>query len=426
MPTTVFYSWQSDRPEKDCRYFIEDAIKAALKALARDAELQNALREPVTFDKDTMDEPGFVKIFETILEKIEKATVFVTDLTFVATRPKGEPTPNPNVLIEYGYALKAFGEKGTRRVIAVMNIAYGEPTRENMPFDLLGRRNAVTYNLPGDADSDTRSARRKELIDDLTKALRVFFASDFYRDTQPKPPAPPLRELRRPKFGEARFRTPTEAIGTFQDMESQFLGTPQPKGYFLNDGPAMWLRVTTNLAPLTTLNITELNRRIGALGTFPLSALGGANAIISSSDGCGICLSTNTEKTPNLVFVFKDGEVWAINTFSLQNRQQLIILDEPIWARSLQAAAEFLNAAGFPGPYRWIAGMEGVNGRYFMPKDALQRKFGPCLSDIPQKEGIFNLEDDPAKALEPFFELVWDQCQVERPKNNPSSPATAT
>ena len=147
-----------------------------------------------------------------------------------------------------------------------------------------------------------------------------------------------------------------------------------------------------------------------------MTALGGANSIISSADGVGICQSTYTDNTPNVVFAFKDGEIWAVNTSSLQYRPQLIVLDERVWANSLRIAAEFLNAAGFSGPYRWIAGMEGVNGRNIMPKDGLQRQFGPCLSDIPVKEGIFNLDDDPAATLEPFFELVWDQCQLQRVK----------
>ena len=128
----------------------------------------------------------------------------------------------------------------------------------------------------------TRKQQQEQLTAAFYNALKLFFESQFYKDTLPKPPAPPLRELRKPRFGEARFRAETEALGTFQDIESQFVGTPQPKRYFLNDGPAMWLRVTTNVAPATTLNITELNRRIGALGIFPLASLGGANAIISS------------------------------------------------------------------------------------------------------------------------------------------------
>jgi hypothetical protein len=68
--------------------------------------VEEAVREGLTLDKDTRGVPGSPPLFDTILKKIEGATVFVPDLTFVGTRSNGEPTPNPNVLIEYGCALR--------------------------------------------------------------------------------------------------------------------------------------------------------------------------------------------------------------------------------------------------------------------------------------------------------------------------------
>jgi hypothetical protein len=54
----------------------------------------------------------------------------------------GRPTPNPNVLIELGYALPAVGDE---RVILVFNTAYGE--FKQLPFDLKMRR-ALPYHMP--------------------------------------------------------------------------------------------------------------------------------------------------------------------------------------------------------------------------------------------------------------------------------------
>lgn len=68
--------------------------------------------------------------------------MFVADLTFCGNRVGGGPIPNPNVLIEYGYALKVLGES---RVVAVMNTAHGQASRDNMPFDLLNRRFPISY-----------------------------------------------------------------------------------------------------------------------------------------------------------------------------------------------------------------------------------------------------------------------------------------
>ena len=78
----------------------------------------------LSVDRDTRDVPGSPPIMETIFGKIDRAAVFVSDLTYVAERMAGGRTPNPNVCIEHGYALKALS---WRRVIAVMNTAYGDP-----------------------------------------------------------------------------------------------------------------------------------------------------------------------------------------------------------------------------------------------------------------------------------------------------------
>jgi hypothetical protein len=414
MSTTVFYSWQSDRPEDDCRYFIEDALKAAIKALARDIEFQEAVREPIVFDKDTKDEPGFVKIFETILEKIGKATVFVPDLTFVAQRPKGEPTPNPNVLIEYGYALRAYGQKGERRIMPVMNNAYGKPSRQTMPFDLLERRNAITYDLPEGADIEARNLQLKELTGKLQNGLKTFFASDFYKDTQPKPPAPALREDRKPRYGKARFRSETEDLGFYQDPVASLIGSTERQRVYLADGPAMWLRVATQFAPDKNVNVTQVAGLLQTLAVLPLFDLGTSSGQVLASDGAGYFKFTDEKKTPQVVFAFTDGEVWTIDTWTLRALPKMIVLNEPRFAQSLQMSADFLSRLGFKGPYRWIAGMEGVNGRFISSSDGT-RKWGPCMSDTMAVPGTFNLTDDPADALEPFFERVYDQCTAVRP-----------
>jgi hypothetical protein len=111
MSATIFFSWQSDRPPKHGRNLIEKALEKAIKRLKMDVELQEAVRDDIQLDKDTRDIPGSPNIFATILEKISNATIFVPDLTFVGSRPNGQPIPNPNVLIEYGYALRCISER---------------------------------------------------------------------------------------------------------------------------------------------------------------------------------------------------------------------------------------------------------------------------------------------------------------------------
>jgi len=102
---TVFFSWQLDRPSSDCRNFIEKALESAVRNISRDIAIDEPPRD-IQVDKDMKNVAGSPPIFNTILEKIERAAVFIPDLTFVGTRANGDPTPNPNALIEYGYALK--------------------------------------------------------------------------------------------------------------------------------------------------------------------------------------------------------------------------------------------------------------------------------------------------------------------------------
>jgi hypothetical protein len=102
MTSTVFFSWQADTVPIIGRNVIERALERAIARIGRDTEIEEAVRE-LAIDKDTQDVPGSPPIVETIFKKIDQAAVFVPDLTFVGKRLDGRPTPNPNVLIEYGW-----------------------------------------------------------------------------------------------------------------------------------------------------------------------------------------------------------------------------------------------------------------------------------------------------------------------------------
>lgn len=142
--------------------------------------VENAPRGEFQIDRDTQDVPGSPPVFETILAKIEEAVIFVPDLTFVGTRHGGKPVQNPNVLIEYGYALS---HHGYPRIIAVMNAAYGEPTQENMPFNLGHRRFPIQYTLPEDAKEDARKAVRADLSKKLESAIKLLLESKEFSAT---------------------------------------------------------------------------------------------------------------------------------------------------------------------------------------------------------------------------------------------------
>jgi hypothetical protein len=156
----VFYSWQSDLPNSTNRGFIGEALQKATKLIRNDESIEV---DPVV-DRDTANVPGSPDIASTIFTKIEEAQVFVCDISIVNSGIESRRlTPNPNVLIELGYAFKTLGSE---RVIMIMNTAFGSP--ENLPFDLRMRR-VITY-ISNKEDAD-KSQERNKLQSILISAL---------------------------------------------------------------------------------------------------------------------------------------------------------------------------------------------------------------------------------------------------------------
>lgn len=165
---TVFWSWQSDLDARVTRDLVRDALIGAVTDL--DAELDERLE----MTSDTKGVAGTPDIVATILAKIEKAKVFVGDVTPLALSAGGKALANPNVLIELGYAKHAIG---LERVILVWNTAFPGAAIGHLPFDMAGRRKPMEFHLPvGATTADLRKARdglRKELCE----ALRLSIAA---------------------------------------------------------------------------------------------------------------------------------------------------------------------------------------------------------------------------------------------------------
>jgi hypothetical protein len=165
MHRVVFYSWQSDLPNATNRSFIQQALENAAKTIKMDEAVDI---EPV-IDRDTEGVAGAPDIAKTIFQKIASADVVIADISIISGQREGRPTPNPNVLIELGYALHAVGDE---RVVLVFNTACGK--FEQLPFDLKMRR-VVSYDMPESVTD--RSTERKKLASKLDFALRSALAS---------------------------------------------------------------------------------------------------------------------------------------------------------------------------------------------------------------------------------------------------------
>jgi len=162
---TVFYSWQSDTRAAANRSFIQNALEAAAGDLRAD---ESIAVEPVV-DRDTASTAGAPDIGSTILAKIESCSVFVADVTIVTPADAARPMPNPNVMLELGYALSAVG---VERTVLVQNVAFGGP--EKLPFDLRQKR-VTTYDSP--ADATERAPERRKLQSDLKGAIGLVLES---------------------------------------------------------------------------------------------------------------------------------------------------------------------------------------------------------------------------------------------------------
>ncbi len=157
----IFYSWQSDLPNTTNRSFVEDTLARVAKSISADETVEV---EPV-IDRDTKGVAGSPDIASTIFSKIDEADVVVLDVSIINNPTKKRRMPNPNVMVELGYALKS---KGYEKVILVFNKAYGEIT--DLPFDLRMRR-LVDYRLIVGAKD--RKVIRGALENELNTAIRA-------------------------------------------------------------------------------------------------------------------------------------------------------------------------------------------------------------------------------------------------------------
>ena len=162
MTRIIFYSWQNDLEGKTHRYFIEKCIKKALNRLEKDASIY------VGYDRDTKGKNGSPDITTTIFDKIDKSVLFICDISIVNSDYTGRRTPNPNVLIELGYAASKIGWD---RIICLFDINTG--IIEELPFDLRQKR-ITAFNPCEGNEADRISKIIEENIKDLYVKGQLF------------------------------------------------------------------------------------------------------------------------------------------------------------------------------------------------------------------------------------------------------------
>lgn len=131
MELKIFYSWQSDLPKNQNLNFIETSIKDALKKLRQ----QKPISLDIKLDKATRNLAGSPDIAESIFGKIGNSNIFIADISIINKDYELRKTPNPNVLVELGYAARSLGWE---KIICVYNKDFGN--YNDLPFDLRNRR----------------------------------------------------------------------------------------------------------------------------------------------------------------------------------------------------------------------------------------------------------------------------------------------
>lgn len=173
----IFYSWQSDKPRAVNERFIRIALEEAADTL-----MTERAGLSIVIEAGTEGAPGTPVVTDTILKRINACDIFVADVTIVGVidSPSGpKPTPNPNVMFEYGYARRA---KGDPRMLLVMNTAFGAP--KDLPFDLTYLRHATGYEAPSDIVNDARRKARSKLAQELAHHIAAII------DRAPRDPEP--------------------------------------------------------------------------------------------------------------------------------------------------------------------------------------------------------------------------------------------
>lgn len=155
----IFYSWQSDLPSKENRNFIQDCIDRLVR------KYKDVIA--IEADRDTKNQTGSPDISTTIFDKINDSDLFIADISIINKsnlnlfQRKSKPTPNPNVLIELGYAACALGWD---RIICVYNTDYSKI--EALPFDLRQHR-ITSYSLKG----KNKSEERQDLVNAFSATI---------------------------------------------------------------------------------------------------------------------------------------------------------------------------------------------------------------------------------------------------------------
>ncbi len=414
MAITIFYSWQSDSPQKVNRYFIEEALNNAIEKVGSVFNVEDSPRESqITFDKDTIGVPGQPTIAEVIFRKISECGVFVPDLTFVGKTEDERLLMSPNVLIEYGFALN---KPSRSSIIAVMNTAYGEPGKnsEHLPFNMRHVRHPITYKLEKNATAEKRTKVLHSLTEKLAHAIKAILESGLLTESSESEPFKMIESTTNP----STFLEEGKAVGVDYDEQPLFL--PNVQRLFLRLVPTRQCeKIKSQKAALDLLESAPPRPLGQTLGYSFLRNEHGA-----------FCYHSVDGKVLTLTQLFLNKELWGIDAASIDKqrliRQNVSGVNFGFFSRGeleeifLSAIENYLKFARdilqLPLPLKIIAGATDVEGYKMLTHNQFEPFAGRvCDRNIVWESEVNDYNLEPIKILRPFFEHVWEACGLKRP-----------
>lgn len=352
MARTIFWSWQSDEPQRETRGIIREALSEAIAQLG--ADLEEADRPEL--DHDTKGAPGSPEIVKTILRKIESASVFVADVTPVAVTSAGKQIPNPNVMLELGYARRVLG---LDRIILVWNMAIFSSIHADLPFDLQGLGKSCGFKLAADAPTEHYRRERTLLAKHLRQRLEETLAVAQQPTAIPEPQWHPTLPWDRSIWEEAYNPLP---VNFPRQGRIDVIVAPGPRIY-ARLLPARQGQAPTVDGPL----FPSPEHLLKPIGDSEVSGLS-----VGYAAGGRVVAATIDEQrtTKTIVRWYKDnGEIWAISVWGfyqadghLKLAYEEVIRDLVRW---IEKAIQSSRAAGGTGPYRILIGAVGLNAVYW-------------------------------------------------------------
>lgn len=164
MKLKVFYSWQSDLPNKSNRQFILDCLQKAMETIHKD----NLLFSDWSIESDSRGEAGTPELASTIFSKIDQCDIFIADVSIINKESVHRKVCNPNVLIELGYASSKLGWE---KILCVYNLSFGQI--EDLPFDIRHRK-PLTYNQENKSLIKALTVQIQSIIDNHISNKKYF------------------------------------------------------------------------------------------------------------------------------------------------------------------------------------------------------------------------------------------------------------